>query len=486
MIAILKIISMLSKVYRNKINQVLNSREKRIVITLSVLIIIGISALLANILTQDVVSIFLNGNSEILYSAIMTYLMSLSIITFFIFIVLKFIDPDESKILKNLDSLPISTLAKYIGYYSFQLSMQVAIPFILFSIIIIPQLVTNGISVSLSLGIAGIFLLQSMFTTLLMNLSYNILFFLGIHIKIPFAKSVSLLLQTIIILRIVVTLFENIQNILLNYETFSYNILFWNLGLLGHIILGSSFSVNLLVLVIVEVLMAIVCVNSFALLSSIQDKNEYQSKIFARINNSKNLNISLILKDMKLLLRSENTILLIFILLGLNIFALVNHLPIFSILIKIDGGLLGTLGFLSYGVDEKMLSFYRILGVKRSQYFLGKFISTFVVTSVLFLLMLLFKVPSLRESLFGLGILAISTLSSIILGVFFPYSKENPLSQISLIMVCVLGLFPITYLINRFNSYSNIVQITLLTIFIVSGFIITNHIFNTKWEKERL
>lgn len=46
--------------------------------------------------------------------------------------------------------------------------------------------------------------------------------------------------------------------------------------------------------------------------------------------------------------------------------------------------------------------------------------------------------------------------------------------------------FPITYLINRFNSYSNIVQITLLTIFIVSGFIITNHIFNTKWEKERL
>ncbi len=79
--------------------------------------------------------------------------------------------------------------------------------------------------------------------------------------------------------------------------------------------------------------------------------------------------------------------------------------------------------------------------------------------------MLLFKVPSLRECLFGLGILATSTLSSIILGVFFPYSKENPLSQTSLILVCVLGLFPITYLINLFNSYSSIIQITLVTIF---------------------
>ncbi|KEI49435.1 membrane protein [Enterococcus faecium UC8668] len=486
MIVILKIISMLSKVYRNKINQVLNSKEKRIGMFLSVFIIIGISALLANILTHDVVSIFLNGNLEILYSAILTYLISLSIFTFSIFIVLKFLDPDESKILKNLDRLPISKLAMYIGYYSFPLSIQVAIPSILFSIIIIPQLVTNGISVSLSLRIAGIFLLQSIFITLLMNLSYNILFFLGIRMKIPFAKSVSLLVQTIIILRIVVTLLENIQNILLNYETFSYNILFWNLGFLGHIILENTFSVNLLLLVLVELVMFIACIHSFALLSSIQDKNEYQSKVFAKINNSKSLNISLILKDMKLLLRSENTILLILLLLGLNTFTLLSHLPILGILIKIDAGLLGTLGFLSYGVDEKMLSFYRILGVKRSQYFLGKFISTFVVTSFFFLLMLLFKVPSLRECLFGLGILATSTLSSIILGVFFPYSKENPLSQTSLILVCVLGLFPITYLINLFNSYSSIIQIILVTIFIVTGFIITNHVFNTKWEKERL
>ncbi|MDB7516063.1 hypothetical protein PNC40_13615, partial [Enterococcus faecium] len=206
---------MLSKVYRNKINQVLNSKEKRIGMFLSVFIIIGISALLANILTHDIVSIFLNGNLEILYSANLTYLISLSIFTFSIFIVLKFLDPDESKILRNLDRLPISKLAMYIGYYSFPLSIQVAIPSILFSIIIIPQLVTNGISVSLSLRIAGIFLLQSIFITLLMNLSYNILFFLGIRMKIPFAKSVSLLVQTIIILRIVVTLLENIQNILL-------------------------------------------------------------------------------------------------------------------------------------------------------------------------------------------------------------------------------------------------------------------------------
>ncbi|OTO82601.1 hypothetical protein A5849_002833 [Enterococcus sp. 10F3_DIV0382] len=57
MIVILKIISMLSKVYRNKINQVLNSKEKRIGMFLSVFIIIGISALLANILTHDVVSV---------------------------------------------------------------------------------------------------------------------------------------------------------------------------------------------------------------------------------------------------------------------------------------------------------------------------------------------------------------------------------------------------------------------------------------------
>ncbi|OTO89042.1 hypothetical protein A5849_000948 [Enterococcus sp. 10F3_DIV0382] len=94
--------------------------------------------------------------------------------------------------------------------------------------------------------------------------------------KIPFAKSVSLLVQTIIILRIVVTLLENIQNILLNYETFSYNILFWNLGFLGHIILENTFSVNLLLLVLVELVIFIACIHSFALLSSIQDKNEYQ------------------------------------------------------------------------------------------------------------------------------------------------------------------------------------------------------------------
>ena len=453
---------------------------------LLIAIIIGISALLANILTRDVVSIFLNGNLKILYSAILTYLMSLSIITFSIFIVLKFIDPDESKILKNLDMLPIPTLAKYIGYYSFQLIIEVSVPFILFFVIIIPQLVANGISISLSFGIAGIFLLQSTFITLLMNFSYNIFFFLGIRLKIPFAKSVSLLLQTIIVLRIVTDLLGNIQNVLLNYEIFPYNIFFWNLGFLGHIILENSLSVNILLLGIVELLALIACINSFALLSSIQDKIEFQSKLFARINQSKNLTISLIFKDIKLLLRSENTILLVFILLGLNTFALISNLPVFNILIKINAGLLGTLGFLSYGIDEKMLTFYRIFGVKRSQYLFGKFISTFVVTSVLFLLLLLFKVPSLKESLLGLGILAISTLCSIILGVFFPYSKENPLSQTSLVLVCVLGLFPITYLINRFNSYSSITQITLLTISIVSGLFITNHIFNTKWEKERL
>ncbi|WP_342081822.1 hypothetical protein [Enterococcus hirae] len=479
---------MIITVYRNKLKQLIDTTAKKIFSYIFVLSMIGISTFLANVLTKDVIVLFLNGDSKILYSAVLTYLISLSVITFFLFVILKFIDPNNSKILKVLDSLDLKPHIKYIGYYSFQLIIEIVIPFLMFSIIIVPHLIQHDVSIHIPIIISALFFSQSLFITTISHISYNCLYFMGSRIKIPYIKSFILLIQTVIMARVGFNTITNMHMFLVNYDLFPNHLLIWNGGLVGKLFIGDSFIVNNILIISSQIISIIICIFSFTLLSGVERNDEYHSKILWSLQSPMNRYLSLFFKDVKLLLRSENTSLLLFILYGLNIFIFISEtsIPPF-LLLKFNALLIATLPFPCYGIDNKMLTFYKFLGIGKYTYILSKLLSAYFIGVILFLTTcVVASLDSWKELFISLSIFTVSTICCFILGIAFPYNKNNPSSQISLIFLGTVGLFPISYLINKFSVFSFSMQLFLIVLLLLIGILVTISIINFRWEKESL
>ncbi|MEX1474345.1 hypothetical protein AB3H82_11885, partial [Enterococcus sp. C84] len=96
------------------------------------------------------------------------------------------------------------------------------------------------------------------------------------------------------------------------------------------------------------------------------------------------------------------------------------------------------------------------------------------------------SLDSWKELFISLSIFTVSTICCFILGIAFPYNKNNPSSQISLIFLGTVGLFPISYLINKFSVFSFSMQLFLIVLLLLIGILVTISIINFRWEKESL
>ncbi|EMF0396362.1 hypothetical protein JMQ84_002701, partial [Enterococcus hirae] len=182
-----------------------------------------------------------------------------------------------------------------------------------------------------------------------------------------------MLIQTVIMARVGFNTITNMHMFLVNYDLFPNHLLIWNGGLVGKLFIGDSFIVNNILIISSQIISIIICIFSFTLLSGVERNNEYHSKILWSLQSPMNRYLSLFFKDVKLLLRSENTSLLLFILYGLNIFIFISEtsIPPF-LLLKFNALLIATLPFPCYGIDNKMLTFYKFLGIGKYTYILSK------------------------------------------------------------------------------------------------------------------
>lgn len=480
--AYLEILKTIQKIYVKKFINYFDSKLKRIAF-IGVMILVFIAVVITgNVLSSEIVDLFLNGKTSVLYSATITYLVGESTLVIVLFILLKYTSSETSNILKVIKGLPVSNWIKFLGYYSIQVLVNIIIPPILYIIILIPKVIMSGIKSEIVFLLIFMFIAQSIFITSICNFTYNSLLFFANKLKIPFARGIVLLAQLFAFLIYLYCQISTFEILLLDYGSFHNNILTWFSGIVGSILNGSQYKIFYIMFWLCPVLSVLFSVASFQLLSNIESEIEY-SRALHTIKQPHNSFFNYLIKDVKLLIRSENVafLLILFFVSLIGISILNINMKMRIVIIKIMSSLISSIALFSYGLDSKHLVLYKFLGQTKKEFICSKILSSLIISfsavSILFLTNLNYFIHVVPVMM----VIILTTAISFSLGVFFPFSEEGSFSQINVSIAVFFAIFPVSYLMNMINSFSSIEQIIIYICIILFWGILTMNSFNKNW-----
>ncbi|MDR0676538.1 MAG: hypothetical protein LBF97_05830 [Elusimicrobiota bacterium] len=482
----LAILRMIYKVYFNKYRLYFDTNKKRVLSIVSLIAILGISITTGNMLTAEIIDMFLNGNDHILYSAIITYLVSESSLVMLFFLFAKITMPENSNIFQVINLLPVSAIIKHFSCYSFQIIAEVIIPTLLYMSILLPKMIIKAISFKIILTLIFIFILQAVFMTMLFNAIYNFSLLIFDKLKLGYAHSYSLFSNVIAFFLLIWIQFKNFEHILLNYSKFDYGLLHWCSGFMGKMLNGKDYQVFIPIIIFLFIIIFFAGITSFNFLRNISAQIKSTS-IFMNVFHPSSKILSMVIKDVKLLLRLENVVFLLIILLlsQLLMFIFKIDLEMKKYFLKIFISISGGVAVFSFGGDYCNIPFYKLLGIQKRIFIFSKFTSSLLISGILTVSLLLINFRCI-ETFFDLFrfifILLLSTLILLAIGVIFPFTKTNSFSQA---IVSILGFslfFPISYCFIALEHFSYFWKMGLIFCISLIFFVIVANVFNKRWN----
>jgi hypothetical protein len=477
---------MIYKVYFNKYRSYFDTNKKKVLSIVSLIAILGISITTGNMLTAEIIDVFLNGNDHILYSAIITYLVSESSLVMLVFLFAKITMPENSNIFQVINLLPISATIKNFSCYSFQIIAEITIPTLLYMSILLPKMIIKTINFKIILSLIFIFILQAVFMAMLFNAIYNFSLFIFDKLKFGYLHSYALFLNIIFFFFLIWIQFKNFEHILLNYSKFDYGLLHWCSGFMGKMLNGKNYQVSISIIIFLFIIIFFVGIISFNFLRNISAQIRPTS-IFMNVFHPSSKIFSMVLKDVKLLLRLENVVFLLIILLISQILMFIFKMDLemkkyfLKIFISVSGGI----AVFSFGSDYCNILFYKLLGIQKKIFIFSKFISSSLISGILTFYLLLINFRCI-ETFFDLfKFIFISLLSTVILlaiGVIFPFTKTNSFSQTIVSILGFILFFPISYFFKVLEHFSYLWKVGSIFCISLIFFVIVANVFNKRWN----
>ena len=441
---------------RKRINNILRKTSDKVKALIIIFLLLILSGACGYFLSNEVLSLYFNGDIKAIYMLLMSECITISAITAMFFILVRCMVPEQNTMTKLLQCFPIREIEKRIGYYLPIIISIILSSFIFVFTIYIPSMFVNKISLNIIIGFIVCLLLQSFVITLILLSIYNLLLYVTNKLKIPYYKSLSSVVLVLLVVKYTMTYMKSFADVLKDYIHFKYSIAHITapiISLFSSEIPAIEFKYTIIFGVI------FIWIIVFLLTASLGEINEEAKplKIFCFIRFTKNTLLNLGIKEFKILVRNEQVVMF-------NILAcIIAVLLRFVIKITIENfiacliiGVLSSFAALySYGLEESKIALYKSMGISCGKFTIGKIIGNIMASSFMFLVLsiILFNLDvNWSGIIYGFGIMILGVLSLYFVGLTFLINEDRPFAQGTVSLIIMLSMIPVLYLVNKLLS----------------------------------
>ncbi|OYP10941.1 hypothetical protein CG709_09045, partial [Lachnotalea glycerini] len=109
--------NLILKIWKKSLAGFLDTTQKKVQIGILFILFFGICFFTGYLISGEILTLFLNGDSRALYLLLLSELITISFITVMFFILLRCLTPEQNTITRILICFPIKEIEKKIGYY---------------------------------------------------------------------------------------------------------------------------------------------------------------------------------------------------------------------------------------------------------------------------------------------------------------------------------------------------------------------------------
>lgn len=486
---LLTVCNVYQKIIYNNLKKFLDSKTKKSVAGFVGICILAVGILGGYLISNEVISLFLSGDSKSIYLLIISSCLTVSALTFGFYAVFSFISTENSSLETILEWMPIKNIYKKVGLILPKL-FNIAICVMVFAgIVFFPAMFANHVSIGLILLFFVILLFQCIFSLLLIETIFHAFVFITFFLRIPYFKNISLSFTIILICFHLVKTLRSYTDYLIDYKTFSYNPIYTSSGLYA-IISKSDLEVNISVFYYFAIIAATVFM--FLLVMSVDSSKCEQRPItfLRKWKFNQNRFKTLIMKEFKSNVRSEDNFLLVLLVVLASLICRIKfgyNTDSFTVVHIIAA--VSTLSvFSSYGFDMKYIRLYRQLGVNHKLLYITKFIGAIIFSVIIYILLNLIFFNSLtgiKNAMIGILLLLLYASVFNFVGIIIPKNPEVPTAQAAGIITILLIFLPSYYLLTNIVHITGNVKIIFAIAVCVCCFI-GGAIFNKKRWTEKL
>lgn len=482
---LLIIFDVTNKILINQIKQMLNTMTKKVISIVAVLILSAIGMIVGYLVCNEILDLFLSGDGRSIYFLLLSESVTVSSISFALFVLLQFISTDSSS---------FSTILKWLPVKQFERKLSQILPFyinitsctMLFVVLLfLPSMFVRAISLQLIGSFVICLLLQTVFCIIMLTSICSIVHFILSKIHIPFSKSIAVTITVLISLIFLVKFMFSFPSYLAEYEIFEYNPL--TLSIPVYLLLYNwqlNIDINYWVFVVEMIALSLAFFVSIIIQNSVKENAALKILEFIQFPHSKFF--SLVCKEVKIHFRNEENFLhLLVLILGSVILRFKFQCTTESLTVCVCVAMLSTFPTLcSFGMEEHLLPLYKQMGVKSSTFTLSKLLgctlSTFIIYILISAIMLTFI--DIFNILIGFFVMIGINIVLYFIGVLIPTNAENSYMQGLTIFVLILVTFPAYYGLNYVMTYSRVASFTIAITIIVTLFLLTFKVTAAKWK----
>ncbi|KXZ20536.1 hypothetical protein AXI59_07565 [Bacillus nakamurai] len=456
------------KMWQKEIHKLLNTGTKKGLAILCLLLAISMGAIIGYSFTGIFLSLFLNGDVHSLGLFVVAMFMNTSIFTFVFFILFKVRTPEHHSFSMQLSWLPLTVFQRSLGYYiPFAGAVASLVLFIIF-ILLIPNFIASGVGIRFVFSFFVILFVQIIFFFSLLNLVYNLVYFIILKFGFPLQKFFSIFAVVVLATFYGITFF-NITKIQHAYLTFDYNMTYFTAPLFLFLN-GQKPDVSYLIVILVLIGTVVASFLSLNFVPILTEKKA--SKLFSFIKMPYSKPLSLMVKEIKSQARNEENILnFIFLLLVLCFLKYRFQISFSGESYLVLGGVTGMVAFNSFGNDQRMMPVYRALHLKMTTVLWSKYFGLCTL-GILQLCLFSLLTSTFPESLLVFLKTLVVLLNSIavfyLAGIIFPLDRNNPYMGIFSFGMLFLILIPLffigNYVVSEITKQGLLLFISLLEI----------------------
>lgn len=485
---LLTICNVYQKVLYNNLKKMLNTSTKKFVAGAVAFCILAVGVIGGYLISNEVVGMFLNGDSKSMYLLVISSSLTVSVLTFGFYAVFSFISNENGALETILEWMPVKLIYKKIGITLPRIFNIVVSVMTLSLVMFFPAMFANSVPIGLILLMFCTFLLECVISVLLIETLLHGFICITYFFHIPYFMNISLSFSIITICLYLVKSFKLYTDYLVDYSEFSYNPIYCASGIYA-IIYKTKLHISINIPLYLGIIVGIFLI--FLLVMSLERSKCEQRPISLlkhwKFNTSRFK--TLIMKEIKSNVRSEDNFILILLIILASLicrikfncdsgnFTVVHILSIASTLSV----------FSSYGFDMKYIRLYRQLGVSHKMLYFSKFIGSFIYSFVLYVILNLIFLNSfngVKNALFGILLLILYAAVFNIIGLIIPKNPEMPTAQAAGIITILLIFLPTYYLIANFVKITFAIKIFFAFFVFICSFIGGVFVNKKRWTEK--
>lgn len=442
-------------VWRRQTNKIVNSGLKKCAAAcIGVMCLIG-SSLCGYFISRQLLDMFLQGDGRALCILLISELVTTSIITFLFYVLLSILTPEEVTVVMLLQYFPLKEYEKVLGYYAPQIGCVTILSTLFMYCLYLPAMFVNRIPFITILNFMCCIIAQSFLCVLMMVSIEKILICLLKKAGIPYHKSLKSIGSTMLVVVYMVNYMREFQDILKHYDSFRYRFVHIMYGFFGASDAVIRLKVNhifLFLYIFGIMIFFCICINLKTGL-----ENSKSLMLFKRMRFSSNKGINLVIKELKIMYRNEENVLMyVCVALCLVILRIKTGITAeYKMLPLMLGGICGFWALSAFGSDRYMIGLYKNLGVTKRIYIFGKVIGNIIGGNIVYIIFIaiLYSIHiDIMAVIKGEATLILSSVFLFCLGVLFPQDKESPYNQGIISILCIIMAIPVWFIAGQLRK----------------------------------